>query len=102
MRRYAEAGVEAKPFSFSAIDRAMLRGSRLRDEAETLGADLVHAWMSRAASFIPSRMPCPVIGWLGSCYNRKYFQRADLFFTVTPDISRHVVAKGTGRIACLR
>ena len=27
MRRYAEAGVEAKPFGFSAIDRMLCRGS---------------------------------------------------------------------------
>jgi glycosyltransferase involved in cell wall biosynthesis len=94
MRRYAEAGIDAKPFSFSAIDRMLMRGSRLRDEAETLGADLVHAWMSRAASFIPEDMPCPVIGWFGDYYDRKYFRRADFFFTVTPDISRFVVSKG--------
>ena len=39
-------------------------------------------------------MPCPVIGWFGDYYDRKYFRRADFFFTVTPDISRHLVAKG--------
>jgi glycosyltransferase involved in cell wall biosynthesis len=94
MRRYAEAGIEAKPFGFSAIDRLLLRGARLRTEAEALGADLVHAWMSRAASFIPASMPCPVIGWFGDYYDRKYFRRADFFFCVTPDISRHVVSRG--------
>jgi glycosyltransferase involved in cell wall biosynthesis len=92
MRRYAEAGVDAKPFGFSTMDRMLFRGARFRTEAE--GADLVHAWMSRAASFIPAQMPCPVIGWFGDYYDRKYFRRADFFFTVTPDISRYVVATG--------
>jgi glycosyltransferase involved in cell wall biosynthesis len=94
LRRYAEAGIEAKPFGFSTMDRMLSHGSRIRTEAETLGADLVHAWMSRAASFIPASMPCPVIGWFGDYYDRKYFHRSDFFFCVTPEISRYVVSRG--------
>ena len=57
-------------------------------------ADLVHAWMSRAAGFIPAYMPCPVIGWFGDYYDLKYFRRADFHFCVTPDISRYVARNG--------
>ena len=94
LRRYAEAGVTAIPFDFSLLDRLLMRGSHLRAEAAALGADLVHAWMSRASSFVPSSMPCPVIGWFGDYYDLKYFRRADFYFCITPDISRYVVAKG--------
>jgi glycosyltransferase involved in cell wall biosynthesis len=94
MRRYAEAGITAIPFGFSVLDRLLLRGSRIRAEAAALGADLVHAWMSRANSFVPAVMPCPVIGWFGDYYDLKYFRHADFFFCITPDISRYVVAKG--------
>ena len=94
LRRYAQAGVAAEGMGFSVIDRALGRGRRIRSAALDLGADLVHAWMSRANAFIPADMPCPVIGWFGDYYDLKYFRRADFWFCVTPDIARYVIGKG--------
>ena len=94
MRRYAEAGIAARPFGFSAVDRALGHARRVRAAAAELGADLVHAWMSRAAAFVPARMPCPVLGWFGDYYDLKYFRRADCCAAVTPDISRYIVERG--------
>src|SRR5262249_43203946 len=54
----------------------------------------VHAWMSRAASFVPPGMPCPVIGWMGGYYDLKYFTTSDYFIGVTARIRDHVVARG--------
>lgn len=90
LARYAEAGVPAQAFGFSQLDRALLAGRRIRAEARAFGADLVHAWMSRAASFIPAHMPCPVLGWFGDLYDLKYFRRADFCVGVTPDIAAYL------------
>lgn len=90
--RFIAARLEMMPFAFSLADRLRGRGRVIRAAAQE--ADLVHAWMSRANSFIPARMPCPVIGWFGDYYDLKYFRRADCFFCVTPDIARHVIANG--------
>lgn len=100
MARYAAAGVDARPFGFSRRDRLIGRSARVRGVARAFGADLTHAWMQRAASFIPRNMPCPVLGWFGDYYDLKYFRRADAFVGVTPDITRHVVAGGMPEERC--
>jgi hypothetical protein len=61
----------------------------IREAAQ--GADLVHAWMSRANAFIPAAMPCPVLGWFGDYYDLKYFRRSDSFVGVTPDIHAYLL-----------
>jgi glycosyltransferase involved in cell wall biosynthesis len=94
MARYAAAGVPVEAFGFEHLDRLMLAGRRIRAAARAFGADLVHAWMSRAASFIPAAMPCPVLGWFGDLYDMKYFRRVDAFVGVTPDIAAYIRAQG--------
>src|SRR5207237_7349701 len=66
----------------------------IRRAATAWGADLVHAWMSRAASFVPAGMPCPGIGWMGGYYNLKYFTTADYLIGVTPRIRDYIVEHG--------
>jgi len=95
LRRYGEAGVPAHAMRFSAADRLLRRGGRIRDLARDMRADLVHAWMSRANSFIPNDMPCPVLGWFGDYYDLKYFRRTDLYVGVTPDIAAYLRRQGT-------
>jgi glycosyltransferase involved in cell wall biosynthesis len=90
--RYASAGVGFSPFGFTAFDR--LRRSTLRATATSFRADIVHAWMARAASFVPAGMPCPVLGWFGGYYDLKYYRRADFLAGVTRDIVRDLVARG--------
>jgi glycosyltransferase involved in cell wall biosynthesis len=94
LARYREAGVPVRTLNFSLLDRALRRGRGIRAAAAAMGADLVHAWMSRAGAFIPDGMPCPVLGWFGDYYDLKYFRRADSFAAVTPDIAAYIVRSG--------
>lgn len=89
LARYADAGIDVQTMGFSTADRLLRRGRMIRQAAQ--GADLVHAWMSRANSFIPAGMPCPVLGWFGDYYDLKYFRRSDSFVGVTPDIHAYLL-----------
>jgi len=94
LRRYDAAGVAAHGMGFSNVDRVLRRGRRIAAVAREMKADLVHAWMSRANSFIPPGMPCPVLGWFGDYYDLKYFRRTDSFVGVTPDIAAYLRREG--------
>ncbi len=92
--RYTAAGIPTTTMGFSPLDR-VLRGRRfVGDIARTFQPDLVHAWMSRAGSFVPANLPCPAIGWFGDYYKLKYFSTCDSFFAVTPDIAASIVRRG--------
>jgi len=93
LARYAAAGVEVIPRAFGLADR-LLGAPAIRREAQAMGADLVHAWMSRAAASIPAAMPCPVIGWFGDYYKLRHFKRCDHYMAVTPDIVRYILGEG--------
>lgn len=94
LARYAAAGIATTHLRFSAFDRLYPGSGLIRATAKTLGADLVHAWMSRAGSFVPAKLDCPAVGWFGDYYNLKYFQNCDSFFAVTPDIAASIVKRG--------
>jgi hypothetical protein len=94
LARLAESGVEFETSSFSRTARLLGGPDFIRGEAVRWQADLVHAWMSRAASFVPADMPCPVIGWLGGYYKLKYFRSAQYLIGVTGWIRDHIVAGG--------
>ena len=92
---YTAAGIAAHAMRFGLADRLLGHGRRIAALARTIGADLVHAWMSRANSFIPAAMPCPVLGWFGDTYDLKFFRRTDLYVGVTPDIAAYLRRHGT-------
>jgi glycosyltransferase involved in cell wall biosynthesis len=92
--RLDEASVPYEPLRFTPAARLLGGPAAIRREAASWGADLVHAWMSRAASFVPTGMPCPVIGWLGGYYNVKYFKTADYLIGVTPRIRDYLLERG--------
>lgn len=94
LARYGAVGIPVTPLRFSTLDRLASRGRIIREAARAMGADLVHAWMQRAAGFVPAGMPCPVAGWFGDYYDLKYFRRSDACIAVTPDIARHIRDKG--------
>ena len=71
LSRYAAGGVPTHTMGFSTGDRLLGRGRRIGRLAREMGADLVHAWMSRANSFIPMGLGCPVLGWFGDSYDLK-------------------------------
>jgi glycosyltransferase involved in cell wall biosynthesis len=98
LARYAQAGIPVRTMGFSTTDRLLRRGRMIRDAAQ--GADLVHAWMSRANAFIPAGMPCPVLGWFGDYYDLKYFPRSDSFVGVTPDIHAYLLKQGLPAERC--
>ena len=89
--RLDAAGVPYEPVSFTPAARLVGGPAKIQREARTWRADLVNAWMSRAASFVPPAMPCPVIGWLGGYYNLKYFKTADYLIGVTPKIREYLL-----------
>jgi len=94
LSRLAEASVPYETLAFRPAARLVGGPAAIRRAATAWGADLVHAWMSRAASFVPAGMPCPVIGWMGGYYNLKYFTTADYLIGVTPRIRDHIVEHG--------
>src|SRR5207248_9309815 len=63
--RLRQLSIDFEPLSFATASRLTGAPAFIRRTAAGWEADLVHAWMSRAASFVPADMPCPVIGWMG-------------------------------------
>lgn len=94
LRRYAAAGVASTTMRFSAANRLIGGPRRVGTLARAFGADLLHAWMSRAGSFVPAGLPFPAVGWFGDYYKLKYFNTCDSFFAVTPDIAASIVSRG--------
>lgn len=92
--RLRQFSIDFEPLSFAVATRLTGAPAAIRRAARAWRADLVHAWMSRAASFVPARMPCPVIGWMGGYYQVKYFKTADYVVGVTHRIRDHVIAHG--------
>src|SRR5438046_820389 len=92
--RLGEAAVPYETLAFRPAARLVGGPAAIRHAAMAWGADLVHAWMSRAASFVPARMPCPVIGWMGGYYNLQYFTTAGYLIGVTPRIRDYIVERG--------
>ncbi len=97
LERYAAAGVRAHRMGFGPLARFTTGPARIGAIARRLRPDIVHAWMSRAAGFLPAGLPCPAIGWFGDTYHMKYFRRCDAFIGVTPAIVDHIVAHGGER-----
>jgi len=93
-RRYEAMGIPISELWFSRLDRWRGAGGLIRRQAEALKADAVHAWMARASSFIPSRMPCPVAGWFGGYYDLKYYRHVDFHIGVTRGITDYLVRQG--------
>jgi hypothetical protein len=92
-QRFAAARVPLTPFQFSLWDR-LRGGAVIQREAATFRADIVHAWMSRAASFVPVALPCPAAGWFGGYYDLKYYRRCDFHLGMTRDIVAYLVRSG--------
>ena len=94
VERLNRLSVPFEPYAFATTARLLGGPAYIRRTATRWRADLVHAWMSRAASFVPADMPCPVIGWLGGYYNLKYFKTADCLIGVTRRIGEYLVEHG--------
>ena len=91
---YRQSGVGFTPMTFSGVDSWLGGTGRIRREIAAFKPDVVHAWMQRAGSFIPTGLSQPVIGWLGGYYQLKNFRTADVLVGVTGEIRDHVVREG--------
>ena len=102
LERFGRAGIPVTPLNFSWIDRVLGAKGRIRRIAQDFKPDLIHAWMARAASFVPPRMPAPVIGWFGGYYDLKYYRTADYYMAVTRDICDTLIERGApaDRVFC--
>ena len=94
VERFHAANVSMVPFSFSWVDRLRGGSAWIAEQAAEFRADVVHAWMGRAASFVPRSVRVPVVGWFGGYYGLKYYRSADVFVGVTRDIARHITQAG--------
>jgi glycosyltransferase involved in cell wall biosynthesis len=52
--------------------------------------DIVHCWMQRPASFLPSGIDAPRLGWFGGYYDLKNYKNCNFYMGVTRDIVRHI------------
>jgi glycosyltransferase involved in cell wall biosynthesis len=93
--RLAAAGV---PQAAHVLDGRFgpLRRRRLAALIQAFRPDLIHCWMRRAASLVPS-LPLPVLGWFGGYYDPAHFPRCSHFVAVTPHIIEHMVRSGVPR-----
>lgn len=94
MEKFARAGAETVPFDFTFLDRFFAGERLIRKQVADFKPDIVHAWMSRASSFLPSGLAPIAIGWLGGYYKIKNFKNCDYMIGVTPDIVRHLLKSG--------
>jgi glycosyltransferase involved in cell wall biosynthesis len=94
--RLRTCGVAFETMGFGAFGRLGPGKMRIRRAARRFKADVIHAWMGRAASFMPHNSPAPVLGWFGGYYDLKRYKNCDYYMGVTHDIVRHIIDK-TGR-----
>ena len=94
VERLSAIGVPLMPASFSRLSRILGAKRKIARRAAEFNADLIHAWMGRAASFVPEQRPCPALGWFGGYYHLRRFRHLDWFTGVTPDIADHVRRAG--------
>ena len=102
LQRFGQAGIAVETMGFSTLDRLWGGKARVARRVQSFKPDLIHAWMARAASFIPAGLPCPVVGWFGGYYDLKYYRTSDVFVGVTKDIAASMVARGApaDRVFC--
>ncbi len=81
---------------FSHLEKILRAPKRIRSRVKSFEPSLIHAWMGRAASFVPSGLNIPVLGWFGGYYDLKRYKNCNFYMGVTRDIVRHIIEK-TGK-----
>ena len=66
---------------------------KIKKIVERENPSLVHSWMGRASSFMPSGLVMPVLGWFGGYYDLKRYRNCDFYAGVTRDLVRHITEK---------
>ncbi len=94
-----EAGITVHTLPFGGRLDVFTRW-RLGKIIKTFRPDIVQTWMARACWKTPAwkehtdQPRYHVVARLGGYYNLKYFQAADFFTTITPDIRAYLVKEG--------
>jgi glycosyltransferase involved in cell wall biosynthesis len=83
-------GIAYHPFEFSWIDRLFGGRGKIARWIMDARPDLVHAWMGRAASFVPPLSNVPALGWFGGYYDLRRYQNCQYYMGVTRDIVRYL------------
>ncbi len=94
---FKQLGISYSVESFSFLSRLLSGKRKVKSIIETFKPDVVHAWMGRGASFIPTGVTVPVLGWFGGYYELERYKNCDCFVGVTKDIKRHLDEK-TGAV----
>lgn len=101
MEVLARLGIAHVPLRFNLWELLSGRGaSVIRQVIEEFSPTLLHAWMGRAAAFVPAGVQVPVLGWFGGYYDLKRFRRSDAFVGVTRDLRRHLVERSGSPERC--
>lgn len=66
---------------------------KIKQIIERENPTIIHSWMGRASSFIPSGLKAPVLGWFGGYYDLKRYTNCDFYAGVTRDLVRHIIEK---------
>lgn len=85
-------GIKHTPLSFNRFGKWCAQ-RKIRRAVTAFAPDLVHAWMSRASSFVPAGLGVPVLGWFGGYYDLKNYKNCTHYMGVTRDIGRHIAAQ---------
>ena len=87
------AGIPWATLSFERW-RRFHQSRQIRERIRIFAPDVVHCWMSRAASFMPPGSGVPALGWFGGYYRLKYYRNCEYCMGVTRDIVAHIIAQG--------
>lgn len=83
------AGVGREHLSFARWTKPWAQ-RRIRAAVEREKPDLIHAWMARAASFVPRGLGVRVLGWFGGPYDLKYYRNCDYYIGVTRGLKSYL------------
>lgn len=87
-----DMGVPVHTASFNTLLR-LPTSHKIRKTIRAFKPDIVHYWMSRAASFCVSGDHINM-GWHSSYYDMKRYKKCDYQIGVTPDVVRHITEQG--------
>lgn len=90
MKTLNDRSIPFDTMSFSRIDKLWRGSSLIKKCVRDVQPSIIHAWMGRAASFVPSGLPVPVLGWFGGYYDLKRYRSSDFYMGVTKDIVRYI------------
>ncbi len=94
IKAFEERGISYDILRYNHWERLTGQANRLlKDRIEQFQPNMIHSWMGRASSFVPSNLNIPALGWFGGYYDLKRYKNCQYYAGVTRDIRRHLVEK---------